>query len=95
MREGRSERESNYSDTLTNDIELAFTKQPLPSVTDCNEGRSIPSLHSISYHDATQITPQRESRHILLHFPHTMTAEGGDLTVNSQSISLLFSISEE
>ena len=42
---------------LTNDIEATSLKQLLPIVTDCNEGKSIPSLHLISYHDAAQGTP--------------------------------------
>ena len=42
---------------LTNDKETTLLKQLLPTVTDCNEGKSILSLHLILYHDAAQGTP--------------------------------------
>ena len=64
---------------LTNDTDVAFPKHALPIVTDCNDGKSIPLLHSISPHLATQNTPLERSSYTLFHFPHTTTSEGGDL----------------
>ena len=79
VRVGRSEREDNYSDALINDTDVALPKHVLLSVTDCSEGRSIPSFHSISSHLATQNTLLWKNKHSPVHLPHITTSEEEDL----------------
>ena len=80
---------------LTNDIEATSLKQLLPIVTDCNEGKSIPSLHSISSNLAIQNTLLWRNSPFLFFLPYITTSEEEDLTVNSQPKSSPFNANIE
>ena len=80
---------------LTNDTDFAFPKHALSSVTDCNDGRSIPSFRSILTHHVVQNTPLRKRSCTLLQFPHTTIPGEEDLAFNAQFISLLFNNNAE